>query len=456
MVTFLLLMTLCADQPAKAVTHDVEPIPQYIRRYFERVDDTWYTAQSELKKKLEEMTVKLQSAPADSRTDLVRERIQVEKALRGLSINQVRAWMPDNAEVGEIGHLNQGKVHAVLDKRTMAVTVVVGKEDRFEPQFGVKVIGGGGDKTRNAIIQRWTTAGYVAGKDIPQDEVFRVISTAADLGKLKLAFGNGSSTEGTWELERIPRGDVTKWRAQYDKEDVSLEKQELQPEKHEPLPDKKTEVAKLGAEPVELSMNLAKWRDQFVVIHNAHLDQLASALNVAREAQVEGKTATEKKVLARRVKARESELAMSKKTGPIYTIGYMPDQPSVGDFGFVTFVIAVDVIDGSSAVVKRVETLTFAGPERRGTRLAQYPSLITGVVTTDWPSGRAIEINGMFEASHVDKATRLVVLKPFDYTKWKTILEEQFGGFVSPRLESTDYKKWETILEEKTKNKAAK
>ena len=456
MVTFLLLMTLCADQPAKAIAHDVEPIPKYVRRYFDRVDDTWYTAQSELKKTLEEMTVKLQSAPADSRAELLRERVQVEKALRGLSINQVRAWMPDNAEVGEIGHLNQAKVHAVLDKRTMAVTVVVGKENRFEPQYGVTVIGGGGNRTRNAIIQRWTTTGYVADKDIPQDEVFRVISTAADLGKLKLAFGNGSSTQGTWELERIPRGDVMKWRAQYDKEDVSLEKQELQPEKHEPPPDKKIEVAKLGAEPVELPMNLAKWRDQFVLSHKAHLDQLASALNVAREAQVEGKTATEKKVLARRVKARESELAMSKKTGPVYTIGYMPDQPNVGDFGFVKTAVVVDILDVSSAIIKRVENLGYVGPERRGTRLAYYSVLITGVDTTNWPSGRGIDIDGMFEASHVDKATRLVVLKPFDYTKWKTILEEQFGGFVSPHLESTDYKKWETILEEKAKNKAAK
>lgn len=455
MLHVMLLIVLCADQPAEAPkSDDTGAIPKYVRRYFERSDTTKEMTQRELKKQLDELAVKIKSAQGDSKAELTRQRAQVEKALRSINSN-TRCWLPAGAEVGEIGSLNTGTVRAVFDKRTMAVDFVVGTGDRFEPQFGVIVKGGGGNVTMKAIIQRWSTTGYVAEKTIPEDELFRVISTEPDPEKLKLAFGGSISSGEALELERIPRGEVMKWRAQYDKEAALLAK-EPPPHINEPAPGKPPVNAKVATEPVELPKSVAMLRDRFAGDHNAALEKLASDLEIVRESQAKAKTAADKKELARRAKDLEAALAKSKTTGPIYAVSYLPDQPNVGDLGFVKAVVVVDVIDNSSAIVKRPEQLAIVGPERRGTPVAYYSVVITGVDTTDWPKGRGVEIGGFFEATHVDKSTRLVVLKPFDYTKWKDILEEHFGGFVSLRLESTDFSKWENTVKDKAKNKAAK
>lgn len=451
MFQLMLLLVVCAgDHPEKPKADEGAEIPKHVRRYFERSDRMRETTQSELRKQLEELTVKIKSASADSRAEFTQQRIQVEKALRGLNTNTVRSWLPADAEVGDIGSLNTGTVRAVFDKRTMAVDFVVGKGDRLEPEFGVIVKGGGASITMKAIIQRWSTTGYVAEKQIPEEELFRVISLDPDRTRLKLGFGTDVPKGEAFELERIPRGEVMKWRAQYEKEVTSLEKQEKAPNLDGPMPERKQQQ-----EPVELPKSVAKWRDQSVANHTAAIDKLMGELDLAREAQAKAKKAAEKKEFAMRVKVLESDLEKAKKAGPLYSMSYMPDQPDVGDLGYLNTAVVVEVRDDSSAIVKRPETLTIVGPERRGTAVQYYSVLITGVNTTDWPRGRAVEIQGFFEASHVDKATRLIVLKPFDYQKWKGVLQDQFGGVVSLRLELTDFKKWEASLEEKPKEKPA-
>ena len=183
-------------------------------------------------------------------------------------------------------------------------------------------------------------------------------------------------------------------------------------------------VSLFGAEPVEVPKNVVKWRDQCAASHDAHAEKLASELNAIRESQKKAKSSAQKKEFAKRVKDAEAQLKAYKEGGPTYTLGNMPDQPDVGNLGLVKTVVVVDVLDDSSAIVKRHET-GFVGSERRGTPVEYFSVMITGVDTTDWPKKRAVEINGYFEASHVDKATRLVVLQPFDVKKWKAILEEQ-------------------------------
>ncbi len=182
-------------------------------------------------------------------------------------------------------------------------------------------------------------------------------------------------------------------------------------------------AAILGAEPVDIPSNVAKWRDQCVADHEANVKKGENALKTMRESQKKAKIASEKKELLRRIKEVEAQLKEVKDIGPSYTLAAMPDQPKVGNLGLVKMVVVVDVLDASSAIVKRQENLAFVGPERRGTAVEFFSVKITGVDTTTWPKDRAIEINDYFEATHVDKTTQLIVLKPFDIKKWKATFE---------------------------------
>jgi hypothetical protein len=58
-------------------------------------------------------------------------------------------------------------------------------------------------------------------------------------------------------------------------------------------------------------------------------------------------------------------------------VSYLPHRPNVGDLTFVQ--AAVDVIDNQSAIVKWQEQLGIVGLERRGTPVACYSVVITGV-----------------------------------------------------------------------------
>jgi len=239
MIPLLFLLALNADDPAAAKVEPpakAEPIPKYVRRYFERCDAAKESMKDGFKKELESLAVRIQSTPAKSKASLIRQRDQTENSLRELNATHVRAGMPLKAEIGEVGHLRNTKVAAVLDKHTMIV-----------------VVGAYGFRTNVAIIEGWDTTGYVSGKAIPQDEIFKVTSLFADPKKLKLGLGDtGLGT--TWELERIPRGEVMKWREQFNKEKAEAQKKAKEAEAKPEAEPRPKPVKPLVEPPVKVSI----------------------------------------------------------------------------------------------------------------------------------------------------------------------------------------------------------
>ena len=214
MYTLLLCLVLCADEPIEkkpAVAGMPEPIPIKVREYFERGDADKATMLVAMKKSLDRLQIELKSLPDASavRKQLIRRRDRIEAEYRDTKSGAIKSWLPRKPLEGDIGQLEIGHLGYVLDGKTVVASVARTRLrsdwDSLVPQ----------DYLSYAAITNWSKANPRRGDRIDETELFRVKKVAKDDQQILEGF---TQHRLSIELERIPRGDVWKLRAQYDKE----------------------------------------------------------------------------------------------------------------------------------------------------------------------------------------------------------------------------------------------
>ena len=213
MFTLFMCLVLCADEPAEkkpAAAVNPEPIPVKVREYFERGDVAKTHMLDVMKKKLDELELEIRSIPATSgeRKRLIRQRESIEADYRETKVVSIKPWLPRTPRIGDLGHAETSHLDFILDAKT--VIGHVGRSELRDDLFGQVR-----SDYRQVIIRNWNKASPKRGDRIDEEELFRVKAVAGD----DQAYIEGlAKYRVSVELERIPRGDVWKWRAQYDKE----------------------------------------------------------------------------------------------------------------------------------------------------------------------------------------------------------------------------------------------
>ena len=193
MLFLIIALATCADEPVAKP----ENIPKDVRGYFERCDSVYEENKKRLADSIEQLEVDLNGARSSQRVRLSRKLKELKDEQRELKPTKVRAWMPRKPEEGDIGHLEHERVLKILDTKGMITTWYADH----------KVI----------LVKGWDTSRFSYRSRIPVEEFFRVTSTNADPERIKFAAPKGERVSGI-EVERIPAGDIMKWRVQYDKE----------------------------------------------------------------------------------------------------------------------------------------------------------------------------------------------------------------------------------------------
>lgn len=178
-------------------------------------------------------------------------------------------------------------------------------------------------------------------------------------------------------------------------------------------------LASLCADPAspEVPKNVAKWQASLTDERDSRVAQAEKLLDMERKSLKNAKPADKKKALAK-VKEREKQVADAKALD-IYSLP-IGAEAEVGSIGRLDNVKVVTVIDDTKAVVTRTTQVLDFGSSRPSKALVDE-LIVTGVNTATWANGQKVALDGIFEATHIDKAKRMIVFKPFDAEKWKKL-----------------------------------
>lgn len=206
-------------------------------------------------------------------------------------------------------------------------------------------------------------------------------------------------------------------------------------------------VMSLCADPTEppaIPEGVLKFRKEVRLLHQLRIELAEKKLtDLNAEQQTLAKTKLTAKFKASQRKSMTERLAVliaeaeeavdaAKKRQPSDYSTWIGFKPQIGDVGTVGTVHIVDAND-AQIIVEQTGSRAYSGAYR----VVIPPKndvMIEGVDSSKWANGTDVDPLRTFEAVRVDKKTRLMVLKPFDLAKWKSVIDAEVKPEVKPKV----------------------
>lgn len=195
-------------------------VPNDVRDYFARAESAKKRILEIMEEDIEKLEIRIKStASAKEKATMTARKSAIESEYRKARSMTAKPWLATPPEAGQLGHFERATVVRVIDDKSMLVEM---KKARPRQSSFESVVY---DSYTLVVVRGIDTSGMTKGKAIPQTELFRVTQTDVDIKPI-------DGMRPRHEVQRIPIGEVNKWRDQIAKE--SNRKQESADNKANP------------------------------------------------------------------------------------------------------------------------------------------------------------------------------------------------------------------------------